>query len=216
MNTERREIPRTALHGHSPLLAAVAIDGLMVPMAVAPHDLSPRGIRGKWDGRLPEREPFALQLSLGRSARFTAKVAWQRDLPRGAALAGVTFVRPSKTATAAVQAYLAALQTETRRADERVPDIVPVEVMAAGEQESFTAIATNLSRAGLQIANDDPLPEGAALSLLLPLTWAPPLELRAHVRWQRANAFGGWEVGLQFVDLPADCREVLEAYLGGS
>lgn len=214
MSLERRETPRVPLQGRPPMLAQVAMDGVLVPVGVAPHDLSSRGLRGKWESRLPEGGPFALHLTLGKVAKFTARVAWQRPLPRGAVLAGVTFVRTSKSASAAVQAYLDAVQAETRRADERVPDIVPVEVITADDDETFIAIATNLSRSGLQLANDGPLPEGAPLSLLLPLTWAPPLELRAEVRWQRSTVFGGWEAGLQFVDVPPDGREILEAYLG--
>lgn len=210
---ERRESPRVSLAGRPPIRAAVSIDGVMVPTAVSPYDLSRSGMRGRFDSELPEGANFPLQLELAGAVRFTARVAWQRRLPRNAALAGINFVRPSKAAAAAVDRYLESVQQESRRADRRVDDVLPLEIIRERSDESFTSIATNLSRSGLQVINDFELPLDEPLTILLPLAWAPPLELAVQVRWQKKTVFGGYDAGLHFVDPPAAVHKALDAYL---
>jgi hypothetical protein len=213
MSEERRTSTRTSLAGRPPVVAAVGMEGMMVPVAVVPHDLSATGVRGRWDTALPEERDFPLTLHLGRPLHVTARVVWQHVLPRGAALAGLTFLDSNDLSRKILADYLASLQQDSRRGDERVTDIVPVEVVLQDGESSFTAVATNVSRSGLQLANDFALPPEETLTLLLPLAWAPPLRLEATVRWQKSDALGGWEAGLQFVAPSQEDVSALDAFL---
>jgi hypothetical protein len=189
--------------------------GYLVPSVVMPYDLSLQGIRGRWERPLPEGVDFPLYLDLGRArpVKLTARVAWQQALPPSATMAGLHFVKPSKQAQGALRSYLKGLQQATRRETERIEDIIPVEIILREDEESFTTIASDLSRDGLQVTNDFPLPQESTFRVLLPLSWDAPLELTARVRWQKQTAFGGSVAGLQFVDADAEQIRLIEMYM---
>ncbi|MHB2019400.1 MAG: PilZ domain-containing protein [Candidatus Xenobia bacterium] len=210
---ERREAPRLPFNANKPLRVEIPIGDYLVPSTVLPHDLSLNGLRGRWETALPETGEFPVYIELGKPVRFTAKVAWQRRLPQDAVLAGLAFTKVSKRAVAALKAYMKGMQQETRRTSVRVEDILPIEVIMADGKKSFTTIASDLSREGLQITNDFALPEEQDLTLLLPLAWEAPMEVTARVRWQKTTAFGGSISGLQFVDPSSEVLQRMDEYI---
>ncbi len=189
------------------------MDGYLVPSAVMPSDLSLAGIRGRWERPLPEGADFPLYLDLGKPIKLTARVAWQRKLPNDAAEAGLHFTKVSKRAQAALKTYIKGLEQASRRTAPRVEDIIPVEILLAEGEESFTTIASDLSRDGLQVTNDFALPTQGTFKVLLPLSWDAPLELNASVRWQKKTAFGGVLAGLQFLDVSPEMGNLIDMYI---
>jgi hypothetical protein len=208
---ERREAQRIAAgHAHA-IIFEVEDEGIMVPGALFPHDLSIGGVRGKWERPLPSGE-FRLRLEIAAAVvDLGARVAWERPLPGGAILAGVSFIDLSDAARGHLSRYLEALQTPSRRRAPRFSDVLPVEILC-GDQ-SLTAIASDMSVDGLQLTTDETVPACEDVLLLLPLTWDVPLEVPARVRWRRTTPHGGEIAGLEFGLLQAAAREGIEAYL---
>lgn len=207
---ERRGDPRISATSVHAIIVDVEEDGILVPGALVPHDISPGGVRGKWERPLPP-ETFTLHLEIGDGVETQARMAWQRLLPGGGTIAGVSFLELSEEGRQRIEQYLAALQVPPRRRSPRYPDVLPVEVLHS--DTSLTAIASDVSANGLQIATDDVLPAVDGVTLLLPLTWGVPLEVSATIRWRRETPHGGRIAGLEFGPLGGDASAALTAYL---
>ena len=210
---ERRDYPRVPPNSARPIRVEIPIDGYLVPSTVTPHDLSLSGIRGRWENALPEGEDFPMYLDLGKPIKLIARVAWQRKLPHDSAVSGLHFVKVSKRAAQAIRGYIKGLQQVTRRTAPRVDDIIPVEILTSSGAESFTTIASDLSRDGIQLSNDFALPDEHPIKVLLPLSWDAPIEVDAQVRWQKKTSFGGYSVGLQFINTSEDIATLIDTYI---
>ena len=207
---ERRGEPRVSAQSIHALIVDVEEDGIPVPSSLIPHDISSGGVRGRWERPLPEGR-FDLRLEVGDGVETCARVAWQRLLPGGGAIAGVSFDDLDDLSRERLGRYLDALQAPPRRRSPRYADVLPVEVLSG--DSSITAIASDVSAEGLQIATDLPLLEATAVTVLAPLTWGVPLELPATVRWRRQTANEGHMAGLEFHPLSPEARASLAAYL---
>lgn len=207
---DRRGDARVSAQSIHAIIVDVEEDGILVPGSLVPHDISMGGVRGKWERALPATA-FTLRLEVGDGVESHAHTAWQRLLPSGGAIAGVSFVDLDETSREALTRYLAVLQAPPRRRYPRYADVLPVEVLCG--DRNFTAIASDVSAEGLQIASDFDVPEAGPVTILAPLTWGVPLEIAATVRWWRETAHGGRMAGLEFDPLSPEARTTLAAYL---
>lgn len=207
---DRRLDVRVSAAAVHAIIVDIEEDGIMVPGALLPHDISTAGVRGKWERPLPEGS-FALHLEVADGVECLARAAWQRLLPSGGSIAGVGFIHISEDAQASLQAYVDALQAPPRRRSPRYSDVLPVELIDG--DSSLTAIACDVSIEGLQITSDAALPDSDAVTLLLPLTWGVPLEVGARICWRRDTTHGQRLAGLEFTAMSQEAREALTAYL---
>jgi len=77
--------------------------------------------------------------------------------------------------------------SEERRSTERVPLVLEVEYRTTGHL--LVSYCANLSRGGLFVATDDPLPVGTRLTLMLSIPGGGPnVAIDAEVRWTDAGS----------------------------
>lgn len=194
-----------------PVKVQVLVDGKSTPGAVVLEDITLEGLRGRWDRKLPDSGDFPLRLHLPDPVNLTARVTWQRLLPSGGALAGVTVTPCDSAAAATLGAYLQRLHAPSRRRAPRVADILPLDVVVPEDEEWYSAIATDLSEDGICVISDHPLPENKRLLVIMLLGWGPPVEVEAHLRWCHPSPWQGFAMGLEFLEpSPAARSEILE------
>ncbi len=91
------------------------------------------------------------------------------------------------------------------RAHPRLKLVTPVHVQVG--IDSFLCYTEDISVGGLGAKSAQPPPNQTRLKLLFNLPTGSPVIAEGIVRYASADRFG-----VQFVDLPADTQEVLDAY----
>lgn len=108
-----------------------------------------------------------------------------------------------------------ARRSEERRAHPRA--VLKTEVHLGSESNFYTGFTNDISEGGLFVATHHVLPRGERMELEFSLPDDPtPLKVLGEVRWTREYnpaSDGAPGLGFQFVDLSADDRARIEAFV---
>lgn len=99
-----------------------------------------------------------------------------------------------------------------RRRYPRIPSSYILLVRKVGKEAIEQLAKTrSLSLGGCSFRSEESLGEGATLELVISLSLLP-LSIPSRVVWERPRADGGFEVGVAFLKLDVDDREILERF----
>lgn len=215
MKVDRRKSLRIPAQGARPQLLDAQLGPFLRSRPFVLEDLSPEGLRGRWDQPLPEDQEFRLRLHFQEPAQFRARVVWQRILPGGGVLVGVSFTPLSEADAASLARHLETMQASTRRRSARVAYPLPINLFTADGKGHLTALATDLGMTGLCALHATALPQGQEVIVMATLGGGPPVEVRAVVRWARPSEEQGQGhlMGLEFVDPSPTVLEEIRIYL---
>ena len=95
---------------------------------------------------------------------------------------------------------------------------VDIQVAVSVADEKFAARTRDMSRAGLCLIGEQPIPADTEISLELVLTFgeagtSEPLKMIGRVAWCTAM-FGAYQIGVKFVKLDDDRARYLDMFLG--
>jgi len=95
---------------------------------------------------------------------------------------------------------------------------VDIQVGVSVADEKFAARTRDMSRAGLCLIGEQPIPADTEISLELVLTFgetgtSEPLKVIGRVAWCTAM-FGAYQIGVKFVKLDDDRARYLDMFLG--
>jgi hypothetical protein len=95
---------------------------------------------------------------------------------------------------------------------------VDIQVAVSVADEKFAARTRDMSRAGLCLIGEQPIPPDTEISLDLVLTFgeagtSEPLKMLGRVAWCTAM-FGAYQIGVKFVKLDDDRARYLDMFLG--
>ena len=95
---------------------------------------------------------------------------------------------------------------------------VDIQVGVSVADAKFAARTRDMSRAGLCLIGDQPIPADTEISLELVLTFgetgtSEPLKMLGRVAWCTA-LFGAYQIGVKFVKLDDDRARYLDMFLG--
>ena len=95
---------------------------------------------------------------------------------------------------------------------------VDIQVAVSVADEKFAARTRDMSRAGLCLIGEQPIPADTEIALELVLTFgeagtSEPLKVIGRVAWCTAM-FGSYQIGVKFVKLNDDRTRYLEMFLG--
>ena len=95
---------------------------------------------------------------------------------------------------------------------------VDIQVGVSVADEKFAARTRDMSRAGLCLIGEQPIPADTEISLELVLTFgetgtSEPLKVIGRVAWCTAM-FGAYQIGVKFVKLDDDHARYLDMFLG--
>jgi hypothetical protein len=95
---------------------------------------------------------------------------------------------------------------------------VDIQVGVSVADEKFAARTRDMSRAGLCLIGEQPIPADTEISLELVLTFgeagtSEPLKMIGRVAWCTAM-FGAYQIGVKFVKLDDDRARYLDMFLG--
>ena len=95
---------------------------------------------------------------------------------------------------------------------------VDIQVAVSVADEKFAARTRDMSRAGLSLIGEQPIPADTEISLELVLTFgeagtSEPLKVIGRVAWCTAM-FGAYQIGVKFVKLDDDRARYLDMFLG--
>jgi hypothetical protein len=95
---------------------------------------------------------------------------------------------------------------------------VDIQVGVSVADEKFAARTRDMSRAGVCVIGEQPIPADTEISLELVLTFgetgtSEPLKMLGRVAWCTA-LFGAYQIGVKFVKLDDDRARYLDMFLG--
>lgn len=178
------------------------------------ENISATGMQIHIDFPLPDNEIMHITLYAKEVITLSMKKIWQKQLLGGTLIMGFEFLGDNTENAKKIIEFTNQFSPEGKRKAYRLNKVLAVELSIEKELKKFYTLTQDLSSKGMRIMNDEDIQTGTIVNIKMLLEVdTPHIELNCKVIWNKPTSFEYFLIGLEFIDIPAETANTIEAFI---